>query len=300
MPGPSHHPADFEAFWNAVDVELAAYPMAAELEPLPLRSTEFSDAYAVRLTSIGPYRVFGYYSVPKGDGPFPGLLLTPRYGSVNHVPDYHDRRRYAVLQIMHRGQRLADQPFRAAYPGLLTHGIEDPATYIYRGIVADCLRAAEFLTSREDVDGRRVGVAGDDLALITAARRPRFKAVQAAALMLYRVMEACARSDAYPVEELNDYLRAYSDRREAVARTLAYFDPTHQVGQIRDATTLLSIGDAGSLNGPEWLEPLTRAFGSAVERYMITHEGGTDQDNLDRWMADQLGVEPKSRFWSPE
>ena len=111
--------------------------------------------YTLRLTSIGPYRIFGYYSVPTGPGAHPGLLLTPRYGSVNHVPDYTERKRYAVLQIMHRGQRLADQPFAAAYPGLLTHGIDDPTTYIYRGIVADCLRAAEFLASRPEVDPSR-------------------------------------------------------------------------------------------------------------------------------------------------
>src|SRR5215208_2530814 len=111
-------PIDFDTYWAALDAELARYDAAPELELLPLRSTTFARFYTVRLTSIGPYRIFGYYSVPIGDGPFPGLLLTPRYGSVNHVPDYNDRRRYAVLQIMHRGQRLADQPLAAAYPGL--------------------------------------------------------------------------------------------------------------------------------------------------------------------------------------
>src|SRR5687768_13663614 len=104
-------PVDFDAYWDALDEELARYPSAPELEPLPLRSTDFATVYALRLTSVGPYRIFGYYCVPTGDGPFPGLLLTPRYGSVNHIPDYNDRRRYAVLQIMHRGQRLADQPY---------------------------------------------------------------------------------------------------------------------------------------------------------------------------------------------
>lgn len=83
--------------------------------------------YALRLTSLGPYRIFGYLSVPPRQGPFPELLAAPHYGSVNHLPH------------MHRGQRLADQPFAAAYPGLLTLGIEDPRIYIYRGIVADCL-----------------------------------------------------------------------------------------------------------------------------------------------------------------
>ena len=101
---------------------------------------------------------------------------------------------------MHRGQRLADQPFAATYPGLLTHGIDDPARYIYRGIVADCLRGAEFLASRPEVDTSRIGSVGHDLALITAARRPIFKAVQASPDLLYRLAEARRRTDAYPTE----------------------------------------------------------------------------------------------------
>src|SRR5438046_492947 len=174
-------PADFEAYWDAVDQELARYPAAPTLERLALPSDEFSTVYALRLTSSGPYRISGYLSVPPGEGPFPGLLVTPHYGSVNHLPHLDDRQRYVVLILMHRGQRLADQPFAAAYPGLLTLGIDDPATYIYRGIVADCLRAAEFLAGRPEVDGSRIGVNGNDLALITAARRPVFKTVHTGA-----------------------------------------------------------------------------------------------------------------------
>src|SRR5712691_2187429 len=209
-------PDDFDFYWNAVDQDLVRYPAAPTLERLALPSDEFSTVYAVRLTSIGPYRIFGYLSVPPGDGPFPGLLVAPHYGSVNHLPHLDDRQRYVTLILMYRGQRLADQPFAATYPGLLTLGIDDPATYIYRGIVADCLRGAEFLQSLPSVDAGRVAITGDDLALITAARRPGFKfaAVQAAGLLFYRLMEARERSNDYPIEEINDYLRTESDRRQ--------------------------------------------------------------------------------------
>lgn len=284
-------PADFDAYWDQVDRELSRYPAAPELEPLPLRSTDVATVYALRLTGIGPYRIFGYFSVPVGDGPFPGLLSTPRYGSVNHVPPYEDRRRYAVLQIMHRGQRLADQPFAAEYPGLLTLGIDDPARYIYRGIVADCLRGAEFLLSRQEVAAQRIGLVGDDLALITAARRPGFAAVQASGLLFYRLQEAGQRTQNYPVEELSEYLRAHPERRESVARTLALFDPTHHASRVT-AATLLNVGDAGSLGGPEWVQPLADAIGGPTEQYAVTHEGRTDQDWLDAWLARRLGVEP--------
>jgi cephalosporin-C deacetylase len=288
-------PEDFDAYWNAIDQDLARYPAAPALERLALPSDEFSTVYALRLTSAGPYRIFGYLSVPPGDGPFPGLLVAPHYGSVNHLPHLDDRQRYVTLILMHRGQRLADQPFAATYPGLLTLGIDDPATYIYRSIVADCLRGAEYLQSLPSVDTRRVAIDGDDLALITAARRPAFAAVRSAGLLFYRLLEASERSDAYPVEEINDYLRTYPERRPAVARTLAYFDPTHHAAKIR-ATTVLSVG-SGRLDGREWLQPLIDSFSGRVEQYALSHEGATDHDWLDAWMAKQLGSEPKPRLW---
>ena len=280
--------AAFDAIWDAVDADLARVPMAAELQPLPMRSTDAATTYSVRLTSVGPYRTFGYYSVPNVPPPVPGLLLTPRYGSVNHVPDYMDRERYAVLQLVHRGQRLADQPFGAAYPGLLTLGIDNPENYIYRSIVADCLRGAEFLLSRPEVDLTRVGVQGDDLALITAARRTGFRAVQVSDLLLHRVLESSQRSDAYPAEELNDFLRAHPQSRQAVKDTLAYFDPIHHAPRVR-STTLVAMSD-------DQLEPLRAKVGGPTEKYTLSHHGSVDHDWVDGWLARQLGAQPRSRF----
>ncbi len=291
-------PNDFDGYWDAVESELGRFAAAPELELLPSRCTEFSNVYAVRLTSVGPYRIFGYLSVPSGSGSFPGLLLTPRYGSVNHLPHLDDRKRYVVLVLMHRGQRLADQPFAATYPGLLTHGIESPESYVYRGIVADCLRGAEFLASRPEVDTNRIGIMGDDLAVITASRRTDFTAAYISGLMFFRLMDAREHSDAYPIEEVNDYLRAFPERRDSVARTLAYFDPAHHASRV-SARSLLSVG-SGQRNGADWLLPLTEQLGDQVEPYTVTHEGGTDHDQVDAWMAGQLGVAPIPRLWTVE
>jgi cephalosporin-C deacetylase-like acetyl esterase len=289
-------PADFEIYWNELDAELARYDAAPELELLPLRCTDFARFYALRLTSIGPYRIYGYYSVPNGTGPFPGLLITPRYGSVNNPPHYDDRARYATLVLMHRGQRLADQPFAAKYPGLLTLGIDNPHSYIYRSIMADCLRGAEFLLGRPEVDPGRVGIVGDDLALLTAARRAQFRAARIDSLMFYRMLEACARSDEYPIEEINDYLRGHHECRSTVAASLAYFDPQFHMPRVT-AATLLSVGDPQAVGGPEWLAPLLDALGPRAQQYRLTHEGGTDHDWLDAWLSTQLGAQPKPRLW---
>ena len=282
-------PADFDAYWQAVDDELAKYPAAPTLEKIPANSDEYSTTYAVKLTSIGPYRIFGYLSIPNGTGPWPGLIVMPGYGSVNHEPHMDDRQRYVTLILMHRGQRLADQPFAAAYPGLLTLGIDDPATYIYRSIVADCLRGAEFLRARPEVDTGKVGIIGNDLALIVASRRPGFKAVQASGLLFHTLMQARTTTDAYPTEEVNDYLRFYPDKTEAVAKTLSYFEPGNFVGGLQ-STTLFAGGGAS-------VKSLVEAIPGLTEVYELSNEGGTDHDWTDAWMAKQLGSVPKPRLW---
>ncbi|MEZ4520401.1 MAG: acetylxylan esterase [Thermomicrobiales bacterium] len=283
-------PANFDSYWDNVDAELEAFPARPVLEELPMRSNEHCTVYALRLTSIGPYRIFGYLSVPRGAGPFPALLQTPRYGSVNHIPDYNDRLRYVCLQIMHRGQRLADQPYSASYPGLLTDGIVDQDGYIYRGIVADCMRAAEYLLGRDDVDQERVAIQGDDLALITAARRTGFALVNASGLMFYRLAEARLETSSYPAEEINEFCRAFPDNQDDAEETLALFDPQYHVGGLQSPVLLAIGGDR------DWFQPLLDQLGDNCQIYELTHRGGTDHDNIDRLIAERLETPPMSRF----
>ncbi|WP_410788253.1 acetylxylan esterase [Kribbella sp. C-35] len=277
----------FDAYWAAVDEELAAIPGRPVLDVVPARTTDEATFYTVRITSSGPYRVYGNLSIPKGDGPFPGLLSTPRYGSVNNIPHPNDRSRYVVLGLMHRGQRLADEGFAAAYPGLLTMGIDDPSTYVYRGIAADCLRAAEFLMGLAEVDPARVAVTGDDLAVLTAARRPGFSTVRVTDLLFYRAMEARLTSCLYPLEELNDHLRGGSST-DALSTTLAYFDPSRHAPAVT-GRTLLAVDDA------DWCGSLLSALPDP-EVYQVTHLDGTDNDFLDAWLAERVGVPAMSKF----
>ncbi|MGH3586837.1 MAG: hypothetical protein ACRDQ0_10985, partial [Pseudonocardia sp.] len=104
-------PEEFRSYWADVDAELAGLPARPVAERVGRRCTADFTGYEVRLTSIGPNRIFGYLSVPTGQGPFPALLTTPRYGSVNNPPHHHDRLRYVTLTIAHRGQRMADSPY---------------------------------------------------------------------------------------------------------------------------------------------------------------------------------------------
>jgi len=63
------------------------------------------------------------------------------------------------------------------------------------------------------------------------------------------------------------------------------------------AATLEGVGDPQTVGGPEWLAPLLDALGTHAQQYRLTHEGGTDHDWLEAWLATQLGVAPKPRLW---
>jgi len=292
-------PADLDAFWRAIDDELAAIPAASESEASALHSTEHSTTSKVKLTSIGPYRIEIFLSIPHGDGPFPALLLAPGYGSVVTPPPYDDRMRYVAISIRYRGTRGADKPYAAKFPGLLTDGIENPDRWRFRGIFADTLRAFEYLCGLPMIDPDRVAIYGSDIGVIVAARRNRVNALAVTVPFFYRLADLYPTTEIYPFEEINDHLRAYPEGSEAVNRTLSYFDPLHHAARVT-TNTLVCIGDPGVAGGPEWMAPLTEAFGGAVEQYAFTHEGQTDYDAVDRWLAQQQGVDPRPRTWLPQ
>jgi cephalosporin-C deacetylase len=286
-------PGDFDQYWQQTLDALAGYPACPEIDVLPLRSTDFATLYSVRLTSLGPYRVFGYLSIPTGPGPFPAIYYAPKYQSVLEIIPQGtanlQRSRYMTFALAGRGQRNADTPYAAMFPGLLTEGIDQAASYVFRGIVADSVRGLQFLLTRHELDPQRVVVVGNDLALITAALQPGATHIVTTPSLFYNTAELAPRTRAYPLEEVNDYLHAFPDRAEAVRQTLAYYDLWAFAPRLR-ASTLLMAGAPGTLLDAPTLEPLVRAIQGPVTVH--ASEQSTYKDGLytEQWMAAQCGI----------
>ena len=271
-------PQDFDQYWKKVEDELASIQPAAEKTELHLRSAPEAKVYGLKLTSLDHYRIFAYFCVPSGKGPFPVIYRLPNYGSVVHIPPFEERCKYISVALCHRGQRLSDQPFAAKYPGLLTSGIDSQRNYIYRSIVADCLRVMDYLVSCDDVDSQKISLVGGDLALFTAALRDSASVLFYTPSLFYKALHKATATQNYPLEEFNDYLRSFPESIDQISQTLAYFEPMNFASRVKSEVMLMeeSEGDANDL---------AVSFARDIERSGSKHSSYKDGVVLAEWLS---------------
>ena len=288
-----NQPPDFMSYWNAALDELAETPVSQETSEVQIRSTDFCKTYRIHLTSLGPYRIFGYLSVPIGQGPFPARYYLPKYGSVvEPIPQgsaNSQRENYVTFSLGARGQRGSDQPFAASFPGLLTEGIDDPLEYVFRGIVADCCRGLEYLLSRPEVDLQRVVGSGNDLAFITASLTTGLTHIVTTPALFYATSDISAQTSQYPLEEINDYTRRYPSKYEDVSKTLSYMD-LRWFEPPESAITLMIGGSGDDILNQEMMQPLIHKFGEKLEFHPTEHSAYRDGLFAERWIAAQMGM----------
>ena len=274
-------PQDFDQYWKKVEDELASIQPAAERTELHLRSAPEAKVYGLKLTSLDHYRIFAYFCVPSGKGPFPVIYRLPNYGSVVHIPPFEERCKYISVALCHRGQRLSDQPFAAKYPGLLTSGIDSKLNYIYRSIVADCLRVMDYLVSCDDVDPQKISLIGGDLALFTAALRDSASVLFYTPSLFYKALHKAKATQNYPLEEFNDYLRSFPQSINQISQTLAYFEPMNFASRVKSEVMLMeeSEGDAYDL---------AVSFSREIERSGSKHSSFIDGVVLAEWLSKKL------------
>ena len=274
-------PQDFDQYWKKVEDELASIQPAAERTELHLRSAPEAKVYGLKLTSLDHYRIFAYFCVPSGKGPFPVIYRLPNYGSVVHIPPFEERCKYISVALCHRGQRLSDQPFAAKYPGLLTSGIDSQRNYIYRSIVADCLRVMDYLVSCDDVDSQKISLVGGDLALFTAALRDSASVLFYTPSLFYKALHKATATQNYPLEEFNDYLRSFPESIDQISQTLAYFEPMNFASRVKSEVMLMeeSEGDANDL---------AASFAREIECSGSKHSSYKDGVVLAEWLSKKL------------
>ncbi|MFQ6028611.1 MAG: acetylxylan esterase [Dehalococcoidia bacterium] len=286
-----------EAFWEAIDRQLAAIPLDSTLDRDDFYSQPEWSIYRMSYASLGGYRLFAWLSVPQGSGPFPALLRMPDYGSVHDLIYTPLRRQAIVMNPTYRGQRNSDASFQAQYPGLLTEGIENPDSYIIRQVFADALRAVEALLEQNLAEVGTLAAIGSglggSLALAATRRHSRIKAVAVDTPLALGHPDVLELASAYPLGELHDYLRVHPHRRDTVLANSAVLDPVQLASQVA-VPVLLSLGqrDRGQCPLAIGQELASRLSQCDLRVYDGAGEGGGHEHGVvqGQWLREQLGV----------
>lgn len=183
-------PADFDAFWQAGKDELAKIPVDARVTLLPDACTATVNVYHVNFRTIGPNwtaapaRIYGILCEPKKPGRYPAVLKVPGAGVRPYSGDKGLAERGVItLEIGIHGipvnlpQEVYDQLYAGALTGYWQFNLDDKNAFYYRRVYLSCVRANDFLASREMWDGNNLLVMGasqgGQLSIVTAALDPR-------------------------------------------------------------------------------------------------------------------------------
>jgi len=154
----------FKAYWDETLAELAQVPPEFNLIKDDNLCSDSRDGYIAEMKSFGGLTIRGYYFVPKTAGRHAAVLHVPGYGQ-----GYQDRRVFLEnrddvieLALCVRGHGISADVFNPGFgvPGIWGYKLCSETEIAYRAIYMDCVRAVEFLLSRPEVDGSRIGVMG--------------------------------------------------------------------------------------------------------------------------------------------
>lgn len=227
-------PSDFKSWWKSQLDEAAKIPMNATLKPLPERSTEKVNVYEVAIDAVSRgNKVYGILCIPKAEGKYPALMRVPGAGvhaiggciseaekgfitldlGIHGIPVSHTSDIYLALS---RGQLSSYH----------TIGIDSKESYYYRRVFLSCVRAADYLTSLPQHDGKNLFVVGGSqggaLSIVTAALCDKVTAIMT-------FFPALCDQEAYLHNRAGGwphyfYFNKNAKNIDSVAKTIAYYD----------------------------------------------------------------------------
>ena len=157
---PTDREADFEDYWMRAKRELAAVSPQFRLIRQEEYCTETREVFLLEMRSLGNVLIRGWYGRPLKPGRYPAILKVQGYSSVQ-IPEYlYGGDDMVSLALNVRGHGNSCDHVDPGFQGYILHHVDDREMYIYRGAYMDCIRAVDFLYSREEVDTTRVAVEG--------------------------------------------------------------------------------------------------------------------------------------------
>lgn len=302
-------PADIDGFWAATLREAREHDIAVTCTPID-NGLSVIDTFDVTFAGYGGSPIRAWLHLPAvRSGPLPGVVEYVGYGGGRGLP--HERVLWAAAGYAHlvmdtRGQgsswMVGDTPDPDAggapsHPGFMTQGILDPATYYYRRVYTDAVRAVEAARTHDAIDPGRVGVTGGSqgggISLAVAGLLPDLAAVMTDVPFLSDFPRAITFADTNPYGEIVRYLKAHRDHVEPALTTLSYFDAA-TLGRKAKSPALFSVGLMDDICPPSTVYAAFNHYGGPKEmrEYPFNdHEGGQGFHDVAklRWLAERVG-----------
>lgn len=232
---------DFDEFWAETLDEARGHPLNPRFEPTAA-GLRLLDVYNVTYSGYGGQPIKAWLLLPRQRSqPLPCVVQYIGYGGGRSNPHnwlLFPAAGYALLVMDTRGQGSVwlrgDTPDlerdggNAQHPGFMTRGILNPATYYYRRVFTDAVRAVETARSYPAVDAGRVAVSGNSqgggISLAVGGLLPGISAVFPDVPFLCHYRRATELVDTHPYNEIARFCKIHRRQIETVFDTLSYFD----------------------------------------------------------------------------
>lgn len=172
-------PNDFWSYWQEGLDELAATDADIQMEELTDKSSDKRKIYLVTMKSVAdskggsPVTIRGYYAEPTAEGKYPTIIHYQGMDGGSGTPwcvGADDNPEYCEFILSTRGQmlnnrepNLEDNVYGRDDNGktdYYSYGWGDKEKHYYRGAYLDCVRAIDFVKTREKVDANNLYAAG--------------------------------------------------------------------------------------------------------------------------------------------
>ncbi|MBW4890885.1 acetylxylan esterase [Mucilaginibacter sp. HMF5004] len=158
-------PDDFWPFWDRTKADLAKVAPQFKVTPMPGLSKGNDEVFLVEMKSLGNLTIRSWMTLPKNRKPgqklpvsiaFPGFNseMKPTYG-VSGI---------AYIGINVRGYGNSRDVINPKnHDDLINIGVEDKETYVFKGIMMDCVRLIDFICSQDYLDSKAIFTTGGSL-----------------------------------------------------------------------------------------------------------------------------------------
>ena len=283
-------PADFDAFWSSTLDEARSVPLDATFEPVDV-GLPLVEVFDVTFAGWGGHPIKGWYIRPRGTFDAGAVVKFIGYSGGRGFPQEHllwPASGRPVLVMDTRGQGSGGSVGATPDPvgsdsqlsGFMTKGIGNPATYFYRRVFTDAVRAIEALRTRAEIDPTRIATAGGSqggaLALVAASLDTNVKAVVADVPFLCDFPRAITIAPRDPYGEVARYLASHRDMVGTALATLNYFDVVNHVRNAR-ANALISVALMDTICPPSTVYAAYNNYAGSKRMVSYTfndHEGG--------------------------